>query len=114
MLLTLRLTVLVVAGLLVGCSNYHGVFFAEHTHFGAQIKVNPTENKPVDVNMGYDRGIFTVVPRTKKGEEASSVLSKTDIYVKWTERGEVGSVFATGQAAKDIAGDRAKEEALFK
>ena len=97
--------------LLMGCAKYHGVLFAEHTHFGAQIKLSPTDDKPVDVNMGYDRGIFTVVPRTTQGAEASSVLSKTDLKVSFKEQGEVNNVFAAGDAARVITGAPPKEEA---
>ncbi len=89
------------------------MFYSEHTHFGLQVKVNPKENKPVDVNLGYDRGIFTVVPRTEKGKDASSVISKTDLCVRFVESSVIRNVFASGDAAKNITGDSGRVKALF-
>lgn len=92
------------------------MFFAEHTHFGLQAKVNPTENKPVDINMGYDRGIFTLVPKKNVSgtPEAASVVSKTGLCVRFVSKGVVKSVYASGAAANMITGKSKSAEALFK
>ena len=98
------------------CARYPGMFYTEHTQFGLQVKVNPRENKPVDVNMGYDRGIFTIVPRTGKGKDASSVISKTDLCVRLVDSSVIRNVFASGEAANNITEDKekgARIEALF-
>lgn len=97
---------------LSGCATYPGIFYAEHTQFGLQVKVNPRENKPVDINMGYDRGTFTVVPRMAKGQDAASVISKNDLCVKFHESSVIRSVYASGEAAKNIAKDPARMTAL--
>lgn len=96
--------------LLSACTPYPGLYYAEHTHFGLQVKVNPKENKPLDVNMGYDRGNFAVVPRTKKGHDgdAASVLSKTDLCVKFLESSVIRNVYASGKAANTITGETTK------
>jgi transcription elongation factor len=97
----------------LGCARYPGMFYTEHTHFGLQVKVNPRENKPVDVNMGYDRGTFAVVPRTTQGADTSSVISKTDLCVRFVESSVVRNVFASGNAAKQITADGERVKALF-
>jgi len=96
-----------------GCAPYPGVFFSEHTHFGIQVKVNPKENKPLDVNLGYDRGVFTVVPRTAKDRDASSLISKTDLCVRLIESSVIRNVYASGNAAKQITTDASRVSALF-
>lgn len=99
---------------LAGCSTYEGMFFVEHTHLGVQIKVSPeTDAKPVDVNIGYDRGLFAVVPRTGAGENAGSVISKTDLDIVFTTNSTIKNVFATGAAAKNLSRDGANIAALF-
>lgn len=99
---------------LAGCRTYEGMFFVEHTHVGAQIKVSPeTDAKPVDVNIGYDRGLLAVVPRTGAGENAGSVISKTDLDIVFTTNSTIKNVFATGAAAKNLARNGANVAALF-
>lgn len=96
-----------------GCS-YKGMFFAEHTHVGLQAKISPqADAKPIDVNLGYDRGIVAVVPRTAPGENAGSVISKTDLEVVFMTDSKIKNVFATGVAAKNLARDGANVAALF-
>lgn len=94
---------IICAANLTGCATYPGLFYTEHAQFGLQVKVNPRENKPVDVNMGYDRGTFAVVPRAGKGQEAVSVISKNDICVRFAESTAVRNLYASGEAAKRIA-----------
>ena len=107
---------------LTGCT-YKGLFFTEHTHFGLQMKVNPAENKPVDVNMGYDRGIFTLVPKVEKSVEkdgktilitdAASVISKSNVCVRFASRGIVNNLYASGDAADELSNDPKRVKALF-
>lgn len=100
---------------LAGCSSYPGLFFTEHTHVGAQIKLTNTgaDTRPLKVNIGYDRGLLAVVPRTKSGENAGSVISKTDLDIVLATNSIVKNVFATGVAAKNITSDPERVEALF-
>jgi len=97
-----------------GCNNYQGMIYAEHTHVGAQIKVAPqADAKPIDINLGYDRGLIAVVPRTAPGENAGSVISKTDLEIRFASDSRVKNVFATGVAAKNLARDGVNVAALF-
>lgn len=109
-----RLFFSIVIGLsCAGCS-YKGMFFAEHTHVGLQAKISPqADAKPVDVNLGYDRGIVAVVPRTAPGENAGSVISKTDLEVVFMTDSKIKNVFATGVAAKNLSREGANVAALF-
>src|SRR5574337_633021 len=92
------LWVLPLMAYLSACSSYQGMFYAEHTHVGAQIKVSPeTDNKPLDVNIGYDRGLLAVVPRTDSGKPAGSVISKTDLDIVCATNSVIKNVFATGK-----------------
>ena len=112
MKLMLKWSVLI-AVQLVGCSRYPGLFFTEHTHVGAQIKLSPTENKPLNVNIGYDRGLLAVVPRTESGKNAASVISKTDLEIVLATNSLAKNVFATGAAARNITYVPERIEALF-
>jgi hypothetical protein len=99
---------------LAGCSTYQGMFFAEHTHVGAQIEISPEANaKPLNVNIGYDRGVAAIVPRTASGENAGSVISKTDLDIVFATNSTIRNVFATGVAAKNLARSGANVAALF-
>lgn len=96
------------------CSSYQGMFYAEHTHVGAQIKISPqTDNKPLDVNIGYDRGLLAVVPRTEYEGDAVSVISKTDLEIVFTTNSVIKNVFATGRAANNITRKGERVAALF-
>lgn len=113
----LRLFISIVICLLcTGCSytGYEGMFFAEHTHVGLQAKISPqADAKPIDVNLGYDRGIVAVVPRTAPGVNAGSVISKTDLEIVFMYDSTIKNVFATGVAAKNLARDGENVAALF-
>jgi hypothetical protein len=43
---------------LSACAHYQECFIRT-TYFGPWLKVNPKENKPVDANLGYDRGCYS-------------------------------------------------------
>lgn len=93
---------------------YQGMLYAEHTHVGAQVKLSPqADAKPIDVNFGYDRGFVAVVPRTAPGENAGSVISKTDLEIVFLTDSKIKNVFATGVAAKNLARDGSNVSALF-
>ena len=100
---------------LAGCSSYPGLFFTEHTHVGAQIKLTNTgaDTRPLKVNIGYDRGLLAVVPRTESGGNAGSVISKTNLDIVLATNSIVKNVFATGVAAKRITSEPERVEALF-
>jgi len=87
------------------CVPYPGLYYAEHTHFGLEVKANPKETKAVDINLGYDRGVFAVAPRTKRPDgDAASVLSKTDLCIKFLESSVIRNVYASGKAATIMTG----------
>lgn len=109
-----RLFMSIVMCVFCASCSYKGMFFAEHTHVGAQVKISPqADAKPVDINLGYDRGIVAVVPRTAPGENAGSVISKTDLEIVFMTDSRIKNVFATGVAAKNLARDGANVAALF-
>lgn len=107
-------TLLLCAGCTSHKSMYQGMLYAEHTHVGAQVKISPqADAKPIDVNLGYDRGFVAVVPRTAPGENAGSVISKTDLEIVFLTDSKIKNVFATGIAAKNLARDGSNVSALF-
>lgn len=93
---------------LTACTTYKGLSFVEHTHVGAQIKLDTTNVKPVDVNFGYDRGLVAFVPRLGLEQDAASIISKTDLDIAFATSTTMRNVFATGKAATNLtkAGDR--------
>lgn len=109
-----KIVLMIVLVLSAGCNRYEGMIYAEHTHVGTQIKIAPqAEARPLDINLGYDRGLIAVVPRTAPGENAGSVISKTDLEIRFASDSKVRNVFATGVAAKNLARDEANVAALF-
>ena len=100
-----------------GCS-YPGIFFTEHQHVGVQLRISPEETKPIDVNFGYDRGLFAMVPRLEKGKDAASVLAKSDFNITYRSHTIMRNVFASGRAANILTDNsdgtgQKKVEALF-
>lgn len=108
-----KTALLAVLALSAGCT-YQGMIYAEHTHVGTQIKIAPqADAKPLDINLGYDRGIIAVVPRTAPGQNAGSAISKTDLDIRFAYESRIKNVFATGVAAKNLTRNAANVAALF-
>ncbi len=99
---------------LAACSPYEGMLFVEHTHVGADITLDPTDGpKPVKVDVGYDRGLTALVPRTQSGGPAGSVISKTDLDISFTGGSTTKNVFVSGKAAKNISREGRRVATLF-
>lgn len=108
-----KTALLAVLAFSAGCT-YQGMIYAEHTHVGTQIKIAPqADAKPVDINLGYDRGVIAVVPRTAPGQNAGSAISKTDLDIRFAHESRIKNVFATGVAAKNLTRNAANVAALF-
>jgi len=108
-----KTALLAVLALSTGCT-YQGMIYAEHTHVGTQIKIAPqADAKPLDINLGYDRGVIAVVPRTAPGQNAGSTISKTDLDIRFAHESKIKNVFATGVAAKNLTRNAANVSALF-
>lgn len=113
----IRGSLLFLIAFLSGCS-YPGLFFTEHQHVGVQLRISPEETKPVDVNLGYDRGLFAMVPRLEKGKDAASILAKSDFNITYRSNTIIRNVFASGRAANILTDNsegkgQSKLEALF-
>jgi hypothetical protein len=69
-------------GILTGCT-YRGAVYSEYTHYGLGIRTSVESAAPVDVELGYGHGVFSLVPK-RPGEavsgEAVSVIGVQHIY----------------------------------
>ena len=62
-----------------GCA-YHGAVYSEYAQFALDVRTTAESSAPVKVNLGYDRGVMTFVPKLKgKTGEACSIISWQDI-----------------------------------
>jgi hypothetical protein len=102
---------LVLASLLGGCATPSHLVFHQSTSVGADAAAN-TDTGQVHVALGYDRQTNTLIPKTRTvndngGEEneAMSVVSASEIKIKWLGLHEVTEQFATGTAARNLAKD---------
>lgn len=102
------LLVPLLAATLAGCANPSHLVFVQSAVVGADASAN-TETGQIHVALGYDRQTNAIIPKTKVqtagGEvnEAMSVISASDIRIKWLGVHEVNEQFATGQAAVNMA-----------
>ncbi len=100
-----------VADLLAGCATPSHLVFHQSTSIGADVAAN-TDTGHVHAAFGYDRQTNTLIPKTKttndNGEieqEAMSVVSASEVKIKWLGLHEVTEQFATGAAARNLARD---------
>jgi hypothetical protein len=71
------LLVLSIGVILSGCT-YRGAVYSEYTHFGLSIRSSVESAAPIDVEFGYGRGVFTIVPKRdgkKAPGESASLIS---------------------------------------
>lgn len=66
-----------------GCS-YRGAVYSEHQQLALDIRASAASGSPIQVNFGYDRGVFAYVPKQNAGTnsaqgEAVSVVSWNNI-----------------------------------
>lgn len=99
------------ATLLAGCATPSHLVFHQSTSIGADAAAN-TDTGQVHVAFGYDRQTNTLIPKTETTnennlpeQEAMSVVSASEVKVKWLGLHEVTEQFATGQAARNLARD---------
>lgn len=103
---------LICAGLLSGCSTPSHLVFLQSTSIGADAAFN-SDTGQTHVAFGYDRQTSTLIPKTKtKNEngdaeeaEAMSVVSASEVKIKWLGLHQVTEQFATGKAARNLARD---------
>jgi hypothetical protein len=102
---------LLCASLLAGCATPSHLVFHQCTSIGADAAAN-TDTGQVHVSFGYDRQTNTLIPKTQTTnehnepeQEAMSVVSASEIKIKWLGLHEVTEQFATGKAARNLAQD---------
>lgn len=102
---------LMCASLLAGCATPSHLVFHQSTSIGADAAAN-TDTGQVHVAFGYDRQTNTLIPRTRTTndqnepeQEAMSVVSASEVKIKWLGLHEVTEQFATGKAARNLAQD---------
>lgn len=67
--------------LLAGCA-YRGAVYAEYTHYGLGVRSSVEAAAPIDVELGYGRGVFSLVPKrtgTSAPGEAVSMIGLNQI-----------------------------------
>lgn len=110
----LPLLALVLASLLPGCATPSHLVFHQCTSIGVDASAN-ADTGQVHVAFGYDRQTNTLIPKTETinehddptapEQEAMSVISASEVKVKWLGLHEVTEQFATGKAARNLARD---------
>ncbi len=102
---------LMLASVLTGCATPSHLVFHQSTSIGADAAAN-TDTGNVHVAIGYDRQTSTLIPKTSTvnedgapEQEAMSVVSASEVKIKWLGLHEVTEQFATGTAARNLARD---------
>ena len=91
-----------------GCATPSHLVFHQSSSVGVDVAGN-ADTGQVHVALGYDRQTNTLIPKTTtitdSGEEneAMSVISTSEVHVKWLGVHDVNEQFATGQAAVNLA-----------
>ncbi len=73
--------ILAMAVIFSGCA-YQGAVYSEYTHYGLGVRSAVEEASPVNVELGYGRGVYALVPKREAGPsqgEAASLISKNDL-----------------------------------
>jgi hypothetical protein len=110
----LALLASVCGSLFAGCATPSHLVFHQSTSIGVDAAAN-TDTGQVHVAFGYDRQTSTLIPKTETTNEhddsaapepeAMSVISASEVKVKWLGLHEVTEQFATGKAARNLARD---------
>jgi hypothetical protein len=90
-----------------GCCGPSGAVFVEFTHYGLGVRSSPETASPVKVELGYEHGIVSFVPRRTSGPmagEATSIIFSNNLSSKplpgsGGEALKVDSIFVSGSAA---------------
>ncbi|PON14999.1 hypothetical protein C2W62_26160 [Candidatus Entotheonella serta] len=73
--------ILAIALIFSGCA-YRGAVYSEYTHYGIGIRSAVEEASPINVEVGYGRGVYALVPKREGGlsrGEAASLISKNNL-----------------------------------
>jgi hypothetical protein len=65
---------------LMGCA-YRGAVYSEYEQVALDVRSSAASSAPVQVNLGYDRGVFTYVP--KQNGETNSTQGEAVSVVSW-------------------------------
>ena len=98
--------------IMYGCS-YPGALFVEDVQVSLETSISTTDTRPVHINFGYDRTMFSMSPKKNPNGKAVSLLSKSDLKMQFTEETEIRNIFVSGRAAKLISENPERVEALF-
>lgn len=109
---TISLTLILFLSIMYGCS-YPGALFVEEVQVSLETSISTTDTRPVHVNFGYDRTMFSMSPKKNPDGKAASILSKSDLKMQFTEETEIKNIFVTGNAANIISNDENSMKALF-
>lgn len=98
---------------LTGCGNSKNMIYRQNTVIGLEVSANPegTSGKAV---LGFDRETNAVVPKKMTasgetgGQEAMSSISVSHVKIGFLEADCVYEAFASGQAATNLAENRAR------
>lgn len=112
MIRTKSLSLLLSTSLMCGCS-YPGAFFVEEVQVSLETSISTTDSRPVHVNLGYDRSMFSMSPKKNPNGKAASLISKSDLKMQFTDETEIKNIFVSGHAAKLISQDGEAMDALF-
>lgn len=97
-----RVLLVLVALAAVGCKNH--LLFVEGSHMGLMAKVKTSEVSPLEVDLGYRRGMVVVIPRQDVAGSSSEPKAQvttdesTKTVVVQQDVGEVMSVFSRFRA----------------
>ena len=69
------------AFLVEGCSSYRGAVYSDYTQAGLDIRSSAASGAPVQVNFGYDQGVFAYVP--KQNADTSSTQGEAVSLISW-------------------------------
>jgi hypothetical protein len=80
---------------LTSCA-YRGAVYSEYQQFDLDIRATTTSSSsaPVEVNLGYDRGVFAYVP--KQNAETNSTQGEAVSLISWNNTGTSINPFGKG------------------
>ena len=96
---------------LAGCGPR--VLIATGTTLGLKATPGDGQSRPPQVTLGYKRAEVALVPtdgkKATQGSDAYSVLAVFDFRSEWFGKTELASFIGSGNAARDIQGEKAGE-----
>jgi len=102
--------------LLGGCGPR--VLIATGTTLGLKATPGDGQSRPPQVTLGYKRAEVALVPtdgeEARKDEDAYSVLAVFDFRSMWFGKTELASFIASGNAAREIQGERPGEDEFIR